>query len=168
MDFVNHSIAWTKGEIFEATIVSIFGILIMFSATLFYKFGSTPNAKALFLPLLIVGIVFAVAGIAMNISNQYRGDDFKQSFREDRSAFIEQEKKRVEGFQYMYTATKITATVFFIFSIAVFVFSHSPQMQAIAIALAILGISGLVIDYFSQERANRYYNEIQNELGIEK
>ena len=56
------------------------------------------------------------------------------------------------------------ASVSFVFSALVFWFSHSPTLKAIAIAVAIFGISGLVIDHFSEERAANYYQKIEESL----
>ena len=46
MDFVQHSIDWAKGEIFEATLIAAFGLLTILAGVLFWKLGKSPNAKA--------------------------------------------------------------------------------------------------------------------------
>jgi hypothetical protein len=46
----------------------------------------------------------------------------------------------------------------------VFWFSNSPLLKAIAISVGILGISGLIIDHFSEERAAIYYQKIEEAI----
>jgi len=60
MELIEHSIAWCKGEIFEARLILLFGILTIITAIIFYKVGTTPSAKAMLYPLLVVGIMFSV------------------------------------------------------------------------------------------------------------
>jgi len=163
MDFIQHSLNWTKGEIFERTLITVFAVVILVASFLFWKFGLTPYAKALVIPALLVGIVLLGSGISLITSNNKRQVEFQKAFEEDSSAFVQSEKKRVEDFQYLYTITKVMATLFFLFAVISFWFLESPRIQAIALALAFFGFAGLLIDYFSQERADIYYAEILNE-----
>jgi len=77
MDFIEHTIDWCKGEIFEARIILLCGIAVIALAFLFYKMGTTPNAKAMLYPLLVVGILFVGIGIAMSVSNANRITEFQ-------------------------------------------------------------------------------------------
>lgn len=165
MDFINHTFSWVKGEIFEATLIFFFSLIVFISGFMFWKLGSTPNAKALFIPLLVVGAIFTSSGVSMYFSNQKRLVEYEKSYQTDAQAFIQQEKERIEGFMYMYTMTKIIATAFFFVAILFFWFSKSHNFHAIAIALILFGLSALVIDYFSTERANIYYEQIEKELN---
>lgn len=160
MEFLEHAVAWCKGEIFEGRLILLFGIIVLVSAFLFSKVGETPSAKAMLYPLLVVGILFVGIGGIMSYSNPKRIVEFETAYAENPKAFIQSEKERVEGFQYMYTVTLVIATLSFTFAMFVFWFSNSPTLKAVAIAVAIFGISGLVIDYFSEERAAIYYEKI--------
>ncbi|MGB1294588.1 MAG: hypothetical protein ACPG6V_03850 [Flavobacteriales bacterium] len=86
---------------------------------------------------------------------------------ENKSEFIQKEIERVEGFQYLYTFTKYLALGLFSVSLLIFFFWDNKQAQAVAIVLIILGLSGLVIDYFSKERSEVYYQELLNEMQNE-
>ena len=164
MDFLEHAIAWCKGEIFEARLILIFGIVVVISAFLFYKLGSTPGAKAMLFPLLVVGTVFIASGASMSYSNPKRIVEFQKANTENPEAFVLSEKERVEGFQYMYTMTLIIASAFFVVAMVLFWFTNNHTLKAIGIALVLFGLSGLVIDYFSSERADIYYEQIMDEL----
>ena len=63
MEFINYTLNWTKGEIFEATIIAVFGILTLILGIAFWKLGETLNAKALLIPLIVVGLIFTGSGI---------------------------------------------------------------------------------------------------------
>lgn len=164
MDFIEHSIAWCKGEIFEGRLILISGIAVMVIALLFYKLGTAPNAKAMLFPLLILGFLFVAAGGTMAYTNPQRINEFKKAYAENPDTFVQSEKQRVEGFQYMYTITLVIATLSFVFAMLVFWFSSSPVLKAVAIAVSIFGISGLVIDHFSEERAAIYYQKIEEAI----
>ncbi|TKG90778.1 hypothetical protein EYV94_23225 [Puteibacter caeruleilacunae] len=165
MEFYNHTSNWVKGEMFEALFIGVFGLLVMMAAVLFWKIGSTPNAKALLIPLMVVGLVCASNGVSMYFSNQKRLVEYKQSYQQAPETFVKQEKERVEGFMYMYKATNIMVTVFMLLSIGAIWFFKNHHIQAIAIALMLFALSGMVIDYFSKERALEYHSRITTELN---
>ncbi len=164
MEFIEHTVAWVKGEIFEATIFGSFGLLTIILSGILWKFGVTPSAQALVLPLLLVGLFFAITAISGIRSNKKRLPEYSEAYQKDKAEFIKSEKARVEGFQYLYKMTIVIATVSFILAICSFLFTISPVLRGIGIALAIFGLTGLVIDYFSKERADIYYQVIKNEL----
>ncbi len=164
MEFITHTTNWIKGELLESTLIITFSILLLISAFLFWKFGATPNAKVIILPLAIVGLLLCSVGASMYVSNQKRLTESKLKLEPNSVEFIQFEKKRVEAFQYMYQISKGIAVVTFVFAIFAFGFTKNATIQGIAIALLIVGISGLIIDYFSEERAAIYYSEILKQL----
>ncbi|MDR6804598.1 hypothetical protein J2Y45_003094 [Dyadobacter sp. BE34] len=165
MDFFQNTINWIKGELFEASLILSFGLVTVLAAFLFWKFGTTPNAKALFFPLLICGLVYTTIGSGMRISNPKRMTKYQHEYKVNRAAFIQAEKKRVEDFQYGYTISKIVASLFFPMTVLIFWLTKNPTWQGIGIGLAYFALSGLVIDYFSQERADIYYKAIRQALS---
>ncbi|NJO92444.1 MAG: hypothetical protein HC831_28350 [Chloroflexia bacterium] len=164
MDFIQHTINWVKGEIFEATLIGLFGLLTIICSLLFWKFGDTPSAKAVIIPFAVVGIIFVVIAISGISTNNKRLPQYTEAFNKDKTEFVISEKKRVVDFQYLYKMTIIIASVCFVLAICAFFFTQNITLRAIAIALVIFGISGLVIDYFSKERADNYYQVIMTEI----
>ena len=160
MGFFHYTAAWIKGEILEAMIILAFGVLTIAAGFLFWRIGSTPSAKALLLPLVFTGLIYAAIGISMKFSNHKRMTDLEQSYHQDKSAFVKAEKQRVESFQYMYVISKLVATVFFAATLLLFWFTRNPNLHALGIGLTLFALSGLVVDYFSQERADIYYKAI--------
>jgi hypothetical protein len=164
MDFLQQTINWVKGEIFEAIIIGSFGLLTIICSLLLWKFGETPNAKAAIIPLAIVGIFFLAVAIWGIASNNKRLPQYTEAFINDKTEFVKSEKKRVEDFQYLYKMTIIIASVGFAIAICFFLFTNNHILKAIGLALIILGLAGLIIDYFSKERADTYYKAITNEM----
>jgi len=164
MNFFNNTSAWIKGELFEASLILSFGVITLISGFLFWKIGTTPNAKALLMPLAISGVIYAGIGGGMLVSNNKRIAEFSRSYQHDNKAFIKSEKKRVEDFQYGYTVSKIVAAVFFTVTLLLFWFTKSPTWQGVAIGLSYFGLAGLIIDYFSKERADIYFQTILEAL----
>jgi lipoprotein signal peptidase len=163
-NFIQHLTNWVRGEIFEAAIFGSFGLLTIIISFLFWKFGETPNAKAVIIPLAVVGTFFFLTAVSVISSNKKRLVQYTQAYYNDPAAFVKSEKKRVEDFQYLYTVTIIVASVCFAISICVFLSTNNQLLKAIGLALIIFGLTGLVIDYFSKERAEDYYKAITKKI----
>ena len=164
MSMLEHSAYWYKGEIFEATIIAIAGSLLLVVSLIFWKFGKTPNAQAIVIPLTAVGLLLTLTGVFMASSNAKKLKIITASKIENQKNFIQSEKQRVENFQPLYTYTKISAGICFTLAIVLFFVSENRYWQAIAIGLILIGGSGLTIDYFSKERANIYYNLLLKQI----
>jgi len=164
MDFIQHTTNWIKGEIFEATLFGSFGLLTILLSLLLCKFGETPNSKAVIIPLALVGIFFLATAISGISSNNKRLPKYTEAFNKDKAEFVKSEKKRVEDFQYLYKMTIIIASVCFAVAICFFLFTNNHILKAIGLALIIFGLTGLIIDYFSKERADTYYKAITTEM----
>jgi hypothetical protein len=164
MIFFHHTINWIKGELLEASLILTFSVATLVAAFLFWKVGVTPNARALFIPLLLSGLIYTVIGTGMRISNAKRMPEFRQRYHDDPKGLILSEKKRIEDFQYGYTISKIVASVFFPATLLIFWLTKNSTWQGIGIGLAYFAMAGLVVDYFSQERADLYYAELLKAL----
>lgn len=164
MDFIQHTLNWVKGEIIEATIMTIFGFLIVLCGFLLWKFGTTPYAKALIIPLVIVGIIPIGAGVSGIISNKKRIRVYKQSYAENPKAFIQAEKERVEGFDDIFKYSYPAAVIFTIGGAILFFLISSPTWKGMSLALITLGLTAYFIDYFASERATIYLKYIENAI----
>lgn len=164
MNIIEHTTNWYKGEIFEGTIIGVFGVLIIIASIIFWKLGKTPNAQAMVIPLVLVGLLIGSGGVYMAYSNSNKIKTLLETKIEKHQEFAQAEKQRVDDFQSLYTYTKIGAALLFAIAIILFFVTDNRHWQAIAIALIIIGASGLVIDYFSKERADVYYYELLKTL----
>jgi heme/copper-type cytochrome/quinol oxidase subunit 4 len=164
MDFYQYTQGWLKGELFEGTIVFISGILLVVISLLFWKYGTTPNAQSLVIPIMVVGLLFAVGIGFMIFSNQQRVAEFKEAYQQSSIEFVKSEKQRVEDFQVLYKYSVGFAAISFFLTIVAFGFMENRTFQSICIALMIIAVSLIVIDHFSKERAATYYQHILLEL----
>lgn len=168
MSFIQHSIAWARGEIFEASIMGGVGLLLLVIAFLYWRIGSTPGAKAMILPLLAVGLILGVAGISGRSGNQKHIERCEALEPDALPEFVRAEKERVEGFESLYNFTMILAPICFAAACIIFWLTLNPHARGVAVALLLIGASGLVIDLFAKERGDIYYGKILEELGETK
>jgi len=164
MELIDHTAAWLKGEDFEMAMLALAGGMVFAVSAAFWLFGTTPAAQAMVLPLLAVGALFVVTGVAGLLGSQGRLDVMSEAWRDDPVAFARAEKARVEGFSALFTGTIIGAALFSAIALGLFVFSENPHLRAIAIVLVLLACAGFTFDFFSKERADRYYGAITGEL----
>jgi len=164
MKLIEYSIAWAKGEQFEGMCIAIGGVAVLLISSLLWKYGTTVNAKALVVPSLILGLLFILMGSYMVYSNGQRQAAFQQAYKTDSEQFLSAEKKRVEDFQFMYPTSLAISALCFLVTIIAFVWSKNPNFHAISIMLSIFGLSLIIIDYFSKERAAIYYEQILQQL----
>lgn len=165
MKFFDATENWVKGEVFEASITALFGIVILLLVLILWRVGKTPSAQSLLIPLFVISIILSGSGIYNAYSNQNRLLQFKADYYENPKEFIQSEKERVEGFQGLYLFTKYLAASLFLGAILIFFFFKNIHWQAIAIAMVILGLSGLIIDFFSKQRADEYYQIILKQIA---
>ncbi len=165
MNIIEHTTNWYKGEIFEGEIIGIFGLCIILISIVFWIFGKTAHAQAIVIPLLVVGLLLSTVGGYMAWENSNKIIMLRETKIENYQEFLQSEKQRVEDFQPLYTYTKIGVGIFFVMAIGLFFITENRHWQAIAIAMTIIGASGLIIDYFSKERANIYYQEILKKIN---
>lgn len=166
MDLLPHTTAWVKGEMLEMALVGVAGLVVLALTFILWKYGNTAAAKALVVPFAVVGILFSSMGAVGYASNHARLTEFAHAHAASPDRFATAEKARVEGFQSLYLITLVMAPVFFALACGAFWFTTSPSVRATALAIAVLGVAGLLIDYFSKARADRYYDAIQMYLSI--
>lgn len=164
MELIQHTINWAKGEILEATIMAIFGVLIVICSLLFWKYGSTPYSKAMFVPLLVVGLIPFLTGISNVINNKNRISVYQEAWQQDSHEFILAEKERVEGFDEIFKYTYPFGFIMIVGGAVLFFLSRIPIWKAISIAMMVLGLMTYVIDHFAAERADIYLKYIEEAL----
>ena len=164
MKLIEYSTQWAKGEMFEGLCIAIFGILTLLCTLIIWKYGTTINAKALVIPSLVLGLLFSAMGSFMVYSNNNRIAEFETAYQENPMEFTQLEKTRVEEFQILYPISLAISAVFFLVTLLAFVFSKSPTFHAIGLALSVFGLALIIIDYFSKERGQIYYEHIQSFL----
>ncbi|MCL3779020.1 hypothetical protein EMN47_01335 [Prolixibacteraceae bacterium JC049] len=165
MDFIQHTINWSRGEITEALINGIGGLVLVICGILFLKLGNTPNAKALVWPLIAVGLLLGIAGAYGVYSNKIRINEFEQQWNQNPKTFVEAEKKRVEGFDEIFKYSYPGAIILVIAGAILFFVFKGANGKAISLGLMLVGMAAYFIDFFASERAQIYYKEIIKEIS---
>ena len=167
MEFIQYTLNWIKGEIFESAIIAFVGLLIVISSMLFWKFGSTPYARSLVIPLLIAGLIPLVMGIAGIITNKNRIESYQVAWEQDSLKFILTEKERLENFDKIFKYSYPFAFIFVITGAMLFFLINSHHWKAISLTMMLLGLMAYFVDHFAAERAKRYLNHIKKALNSE-
>lgn len=161
MKFIDHTIAWCTGELFEARIILIVGVLLAISASAFWILGNTPFAKAAIWPALVLSVIIISMGVTLTISNNSRIKKFTEAYNENPVAFIDSEKKRTDDFIRWYPKTR---WIFFGVGVAgmLLVIYGNALWKSIGLVLMSAALFTFVVDHFSEERALEYAKHISN------
>ena len=164
MDLIHHTIAWCKGEIIEGTVALICGLIVLCAALLLWKFSSTPFTKMMPIPLLLVSLFCIGLGATLIVSNNQRISDYKQAYQEDVRNFVLSEKERTDKFIAWYPYTMYMVAGMFFAAMICYITWGSPLGRAIGLCLAMLGVTFMLVDSFSEERALIYRAKIESTL----
>jgi len=145
-------------------LLALAGILLVMLAGLLWKLAPTPIGQALPIPLSVVAMIFIVPGIVGALGNSSKLAKYESAYEQSPTGFVHAEKARVKKFEDLYTYTLIGATIAFAMAIVMFKLSENETLRAIAVALVLIGLSGLVVDMFSKERATTYEQAIDAEI----
>lgn len=161
MAFIEHTVNWVKGETFEAGMLGLYGAMLVVLALYFWKFGNTATARALVIPFLVVGLLWGIAGGVGVIRNKFRVEKLRTEHKKAPEAFVEAEKKRVEGFMGWYRPLFIGWSVLILAGLAIFTFWGGNRGRAIGLAVILLAVAGLMVDHTSEQNARAYHSEIK-------
>jgi hypothetical protein len=164
MEFINHTINWCRGEIFEGRIYFLFGLVLFIISILYWKYGSTPFARGVIIPFAVVAIFSIAGGLTLNFSNQSRIVKYQQEYKADPQIFIESEKARTDRFIKWYPYTLFSMAGLIVIGLILFLFLHSPHGKGIGLGLILLGFSIIYLDHFSEERAAVYHQHIMENI----
>ena len=161
MELIQHTENWVKGELIESIATGCVGLILLVATFLFWKYGSTPYARAMILPLLVVGIIPFVAGISGSYTNANRMTVYEQHWQADKKSFIASEKERVKGFDNIFKYTYPMAIIFTIGGALLFFAFGSLTIKSISLALILMGGMAYFIDHFAAQRASVYLAHIE-------
>ncbi|MDX2469273.1 MAG: hypothetical protein QNL04_01715 [SAR324 cluster bacterium] len=164
MDFIQHTIQWCQGEIFEGKVFTFYGATILLVSLLFWKFGVTANAKAMVIPLALVGLILVPGSFSLVTKNTQRIEQYQAAFEQDPQGFIQSEKLRTDEFIAWYPKTILIFSGLALLALGLYIFVGGPTWRAISLALILTSFTVLMLDHFSEERADKYHTEITKAL----
>jgi hypothetical protein len=157
-------VAWCRGEIFEGRLLALFGATVVIIALCFSRFGTTPSARAMFIPLLVVGAVALLVGLSMNFNNQARIPKYTAAYESNPAAFIQSERERTDDFIRWYPITMASFSLIALVGCAIYFFRPTAMGRAIGLATLLMSLAVLFLDHFSEERAAVYQDAIVQAL----
>ncbi len=160
-EFINHTISWYKGEIFEAGMLIIIGVSLLALSFYFWKFSHYEVSRVLIIPILVVGLFWGIAGSYSLILNNNRIKEGRIQYKENPDTFIKNEKKRVDGFIEYYRYLLSAWSILILIGLGIFIFWGGNQARAIGIAIILFSVAGLMVDHTSEQNAKTYYKQIQ-------
>ena len=72
MEFIDYTLNWIKGEIFEGWMIALWGTLLLVLAAYFWKFGQAATIRDLIIPFLVVGLIWSITGVTGVIIQKQR------------------------------------------------------------------------------------------------
>lgn len=160
IDFIQHTVAWCKGEVFEGRLILLFGLALLAAGVALWLSGTTPHAKALVIPALVVSLLSIPTGLNLSRKNARNLAGYQQAYAQNPHQFVRQEKQRTENFIKWYPYTRWGMGAVTVVGLALLLLLASPTGKAIGLGLVLLAFAVLVIDYFSEERAGIYHQHI--------
>jgi len=73
------------------SIFFLFGFVVFALSLIYWKLGSTPLARAMFIPPLVVGVLCMAGGLGLNFNNQSRIVEYQEAYSENPQKFVESE-----------------------------------------------------------------------------
>ena len=160
MTALNHAMDWVNGELVEGRALIVFGSVVLGCSALLWRFGATSAPRALVLPLLVIGVLIVAVSAAMEFNNARRLAAYEAAWELDSGAFVAREIARVRSFMNWYLYTYAAGSLLLVAGVAVFLLHSASTVRAIGLSLILLGTVALYVDFFSQERASRYLDNL--------
>jgi membrane protein implicated in regulation of membrane protease activity len=160
IDFIQHTVTWCKGEIFEGRMILLFGLAMLAVGLALWLSGTTPNARAMVVPALVVSLLSIPTGFNLSRKNARNIEVYQQAFAQNPDQFVQQEKERTENFIQWYPYTRWGMAAVTVIGLGLLLLLAGPPARAIGLGLIILAFAVLVIDHFSEERASTYHRHI--------
>ena len=161
MELIQHTHNWVKGELIESLVVGCVGLIVLIGTFLLWKYGTTPYARAMIIPMLVVGLIPFASGLSGSYTNSTRMIAYEQQWQTDKAAFIASEEERVQGFDNIFKYTYPMAIIFTIGGALLFFAFSSLTIKSISLALIFTGGLAYFVDHFAAQRAAVYLQEIK-------
>jgi len=162
MDIIKAETEWAKAEIVSAIIFMLFGICYILGSFGFWKFGNTPLAQSLVIPILIAGVLLLSAGISFYASNKSKIKNFESDFKSNPSELINSEITRTASTIKTYESVALKVfPVIIVVSALVFWFVPNPTIRAICLAIIAFLFVLVLLDSQALKRIKKYHQQLE-------
>ena len=160
MTALDHALNWIDGELVSGGALIAFGLLLVGCGGLLWRYGESTAARAMVLPLVVMGGLITVLSAVGTLNNVRRIAEFREAYVVDPSVFVEEEIARVQGFMSWYVYTFVGASILIVAGLAAFLIAGAPMWKGIGLAMIVLGAAALHVDFFSKASATQYLENL--------
>jgi UDP-N-acetylmuramyl pentapeptide phosphotransferase/UDP-N-acetylglucosamine-1-phosphate transferase len=167
MDFLeNIVIGYYIRESHQGFGAALFGGLLLIIAVLLFRSAPPRSlAKGLTLPLLLVGLIMGLGGLADGYSSRSAIPRKIELFRKSPKAFFDREVPQVERTHNAWFMIRIIWGTFTVLGIGLLCFVRKEYWMGVGLGLLILSIGGHVEEAISKNFNERYYLDVVAEAG---
>jgi len=161
MDILKTSIEWAKAEVFSTQFFILFGVLFIMAGIGFWQLGKSEIARAYIIPTLVAGALLLIIGMGLFFTNKSRINQFRTSYNEDATAFVQSELERCDSTlkEYQNIVFKIIPLIIAICALLI-VFVDKPIWRASLITSIAMLVVILLIDGTAHDRIDSYNQQL--------
>ena len=163
MELSDSIVNYYRGEKAEAIILTFSGITVFIALLALLMQYPTDLTKGLMYPVLAFITVAIFAGSFNIYNNSKRLKDIPVQYHNDKAGFIVGEFARFEGkngVNKWWLPLNIVWTLCILFGLILYFFRDDFYLKGVALGIVFFGFSGLLIDGFAKERADRYTKDL--------
>lgn len=161
---ITHSLAWVEGELHEMRWLLLGGTLLAGFGLAAKLLATTPGARAVACPLLVLGAATLAMGAGFTASNLQRRSAWPVAYAADPVGFAEAERRRVTAFTAWYPRTRYVVAAFAVVALGLMIHAEGPRARPAlwgwGFALFLFAGFTFLVDHFSEERARAYAEAI--------
>ena len=165
---IDHSLTWLEGELHEMRWLLAGGTLLLVLGLAAKLLATTPYARAVALPLLVLGGIVLAMGAGFTASTLQRQRAWPAAHAADPAGFAAAERARVAEFTAWYPRTRLIVAGLAVLAMVLMIYAESsgadevarPRLWSWALALFLFCGFVFVVDHFSEERAAAYAEKL--------
>lgn len=166
MDLLKHTISWVQGDIMQARVMLIIGLLLLIAYVFIWK-SSDAMLRGMIIPLSLVLLLLIGAGLAFPSARKKQLQKVELSIKENPDQAIKLEKERILKDKNAYLKFFIVWSIIITAGIVLFFLTQSPYSKGLALGILFFALSAFMVDGFLQQRSANYFKQIEL-LTLEK
>ncbi len=159
MDFLQAYNDWVKGEVFQAKVMILIGVLLIPAYFWLYKSGN-PIGRGMLIPVSLCIIVLVGYGSYVFTQRPKNIPIISQNYESNQEETVRLEQERALKERKNFTTAKIVWGVLMLIAVLLFFVIRSPYANGLMIGLMLLAFTGFNLDSFLHYRLEMYYNRI--------
>lgn len=161
MDLLHSMTEYYKGQRLGAICYTVGGVVFLLLAFAIWKVAEPGTiTRGMLIPVLVVGVLGAVAGPLLLRSNNQRLVNFAKEIAADHTAFHAKESARMTGVHRTWLPLKIVWTLLLAVGVVLAFAGGTPLWKGIGLGLLLIGAVGHAVDGIASERSRIYVEHL--------